>query len=462
MHKCSVRILTEVMLSEVETEFSVRMTIKGNYILLNIIRETFALSRINLNREAHDLAITSHRADKRTMKEIKMKLLAPHNDISQNELECLYSGQNSICDDVKLRQLIERDSLHARKNVVVKDNAGYGTPIAIGLSNKENNHTIRLAVEAVQQNIPCNKIDCMHEYKYVDLPNKRMNKSVEGRCVGTQPVNCFIKRLYGITLTWDNIIKETSSQLVFEAVKPAIEGSDIYFYVKKGNGGFRSPYTMRRISINDKSSKLLQPILNELASKHPVAEQKDYYLVNIFTEESWLFNEVEDNKITLDIIKNNLVQYFRNKEHTMPKKQKNQIIYSGSTDTALKEILYIYSIQGNDIFFPYKCEATERNPFQPAEMPTRRTLNVGTPKIHELSAVFVLDQTLLCNLEEQSNLLSPSIQKRRTAVIHNRKRSVSRRQSVQCEDSINAVLFNKDITRSKLERLFEEKQTGWK
>ncbi|CAG8675199.1 1118_t:CDS:2, partial [Cetraspora pellucida] len=33
----------------------------------------------------------------------------------------------------------------------------------------------------------------------------------------TQPVNRFIERLYGITLTRDNIIKETSSQLVFEA-----------------------------------------------------------------------------------------------------------------------------------------------------------------------------------------------------------------------------------------------------
>ncbi|KAF0405442.1 gephyrin: PROVISIONAL [Gigaspora margarita] len=115
-----------------------------------------------------------------------MKLLTPHNDISQNELEHLYSSQKSICDDVKLRQLIKRDSLRARKNVgpwkivhdfskhvlcsfcfsidgkydlncdrapilslVVEDNAGYGTSIAFGLSNKENNYTIRLAIEAV-------------------------------------------------------------------------------------------------------------------------------------------------------------------------------------------------------------------------------------------------------------------------------------------------------------------------
>ncbi|CAG8846156.1 36167_t:CDS:2, partial [Racocetra persica] len=145
---------------------------------------------------------------------------------------------------------------------------------------------------------------------------------------------------------------------------------------------------------------------------------------------------VEDNEITLDIIKNDLVQYFCNKKRAMPKEQKNYIIYSGSTDAALEEILQIYSIQGNDIFYLYERGATERNPFRPAEMPTRRILNISTPKIHsakprkstESSAAFELDQTSLGNLEEQSNLLSPSIQKRRTVAIRNRKRSVSRRQ----------------------------------
>ncbi|CAG8818405.1 30453_t:CDS:2 [Gigaspora margarita] len=60
MHKCSVQILTEVMLSEVESEFPVRMTIKDNHILPNIFQDTTALSRINLSQEVHDLAITSH------------------------------------------------------------------------------------------------------------------------------------------------------------------------------------------------------------------------------------------------------------------------------------------------------------------------------------------------------------------------------------------------------------------
>ncbi|CAG8851835.1 22883_t:CDS:1, partial [Racocetra persica] len=58
----------------------------------------------------------------------------------------------------------------------------------------------------------------------------RMNKLVEGKRIDTQPINHFIKRLYGITLTQDNIIKETSSQLVFEAGQVTYWNSRIIEY----------------------------------------------------------------------------------------------------------------------------------------------------------------------------------------------------------------------------------------
>ncbi|CAG8855957.1 946_t:CDS:2, partial [Gigaspora margarita] len=113
-------------------------------------------------------------------------------------------------------------------------------------------------------------------------------------------INCFIDG--------DNIIEEISSQFVFEAgqvtywnsriiehqllpfkqpmdmkrqlnqgqlytllhlVRPVEGGSDTYFYVKKGNSGFRSPYTMRKINIDNKSFELLQQMIDKLASKHP-------------------------------------------------------------------------------------------------------------------------------------------------------------------------------------------------
>ncbi|CAG8791208.1 5163_t:CDS:1, partial [Cetraspora pellucida] len=49
MHKCDVRVITEVMLSEVDTDFPVHMIIKGNHVQQNIIQEKTVSSRINLS-----------------------------------------------------------------------------------------------------------------------------------------------------------------------------------------------------------------------------------------------------------------------------------------------------------------------------------------------------------------------------------------------------------------------------
>ncbi|CAG8466553.1 33376_t:CDS:2 [Gigaspora margarita] len=55
--------------------------------------------------------------------------------------------------------------------IVIEDQAGYGSPLAFGLSNKENHHTIKMAVQAVQANIPCNDSNCTHQYQYINLEN---------------------------------------------------------------------------------------------------------------------------------------------------------------------------------------------------------------------------------------------------------------------------------------------------
>ncbi|CAG8721455.1 7392_t:CDS:2, partial [Racocetra persica] len=96
MHKCSVQIITKVILSEVNTNLPMRMIIRGNHVLQSIIQQITTPSQINLSHEVCDLAIISHQANKRTTKEIKMKLLASYNGVSQYELEQLYRNQNSI------------------------------------------------------------------------------------------------------------------------------------------------------------------------------------------------------------------------------------------------------------------------------------------------------------------------------------------------------------------------------
>ncbi|RHZ69222.1 hypothetical protein Glove_286g3 [Diversispora epigaea] len=57
--------------------------------------------------------------------------------------------------------------------MIVENNMGHGTPLAFGLSNKENNWTIRLGVSAVKQNIPCNDLNCNHSWHYENFPNNK-------------------------------------------------------------------------------------------------------------------------------------------------------------------------------------------------------------------------------------------------------------------------------------------------
>ncbi|CAG8814545.1 16398_t:CDS:2, partial [Gigaspora margarita] len=242
MHKYSVQILTKVMLSEIDTEFP-------------------------------------------------------------NELEYFYNSQNSICDDVKLRQLIERDSLH---NIIEEISPQF--VFEAGQVTYWNSRIIE------HQSLPFKQL--------IDM-KQRLNQG----------------RLYAL----------------LHSVRPVEGGSDIYFYVKKENSGFRSPYTMRKINIDNKSFELLQQMIDKLASKHPVMQQNDYYL---HVHAARLFDDIENNKIMLNSIKHDLVQYFCNKERAMPKEQKNLIIYSDSHGV------------------------TEKDPFRPMEMPARRISDVGTSKMH--------------------------------------------------------------------------------
>ncbi|CAG8838262.1 35277_t:CDS:2, partial [Gigaspora margarita] len=235
MHKYSVRILTEVMLSEIDTEFPVCMTIKGIHVLQNIIRETTALSRINLNREAQDLAIKSHRADKRTTKEIKMKLLAPYNNASQNKLEHLYNSQNSICNDVKLRQLIERDIGRSRSK---KEALELGEAYKLFIKSLP---LMEITKDSLCNNLYSNWLS--EEWINCFINGSRMPSLNDIPGVKPMTTNNLTERIN--KSVEDNIIEEVSPQFVFKAgqrqlyallhlVRPVEGGSDTYFYIKKG------------------------------------------------------------------------------------------------------------------------------------------------------------------------------------------------------------------------------------
>ncbi|CAB4387173.1 unnamed protein product [Rhizophagus irregularis] len=57
--------------------------------------------------------------------------------------------------------------------VVAENDAGFGTPLVFGLSNKENNWTTSIALKSLKNNILCNDSNCEHKWYYEDLPNEK-------------------------------------------------------------------------------------------------------------------------------------------------------------------------------------------------------------------------------------------------------------------------------------------------
>ncbi|CAG8736943.1 12029_t:CDS:2, partial [Rhizophagus irregularis] len=145
-------------------------------------------------------------------------------------------------------------------SIVIENNASCGTPLAFALSNKKNYMTIRMAILAVKQNIPCNDNNCEHNWYYEDLHDakgfkrvrpcsqnhlwnpymmidkhrpsklgiegltcsttnnftKRIHRTIESNYSEKQTVLSFLERLYGIKLSRNNLT-ENSGQNNFEA-----------------------------------------------------------------------------------------------------------------------------------------------------------------------------------------------------------------------------------------------------
>ncbi|CAG8783679.1 4947_t:CDS:2, partial [Gigaspora rosea] len=161
---------------------------------------------------------------------------------------------------------------------------------------------------------------------------ERINKSVEGRRVGTQPINSFIESGSGNILEFKNYRTLITTIQATDGYEMTTKSGTALHIVALRNSGFRSPYTMRKINIDNKSFELLQQMIDKLASKHSVMQQNDYYLVNISTGEC----------TCLDFIWNSSFRDICKHECAMPKEQKNLIIYSNSVDAVFKEILRSY------------------------------------------------------------------------------------------------------------------------
>ncbi|CAB4495143.1 unnamed protein product [Rhizophagus irregularis] len=221
MHHYSVRVISECQLSWLSLENPLRITIQGTHRTFhnnNIPK----ISRINLTYSVRDSIALSRRADHRTAKGIKAKLLTSLNGASEDVINNALASQRIICNNDKLRQFVARDDKKLKddtadinqpadspdryyqltisdefwlKNarnygkicigidgkydlnldrapvlsIVTENSAGCGLPVAFALFNKENHHTIKLAIDAIKKNIPCDNEFCEHKWYYENL-----------------------------------------------------------------------------------------------------------------------------------------------------------------------------------------------------------------------------------------------------------------------------------------------------
>ncbi|CAG8707260.1 6602_t:CDS:2 [Cetraspora pellucida] len=172
------------------------------------------LGRINLSLQTRDMAIAAYHEHCTSGMEIALKVLFPYNNADEINLRYVHkSGKDfpwTILDQLLTLELkiqgkvlyyqchdygqfcFEIDGKYDLNNegapvlsIVIKDQAGYDSPLAFSFSNKENYYTIWLAVQAVKANIPCNNPHYKHQLTKLALQNlvhgqnKSDNKAAE-------------------------------------------------------------------------------------------------------------------------------------------------------------------------------------------------------------------------------------------------------------------------------------------
>ncbi|RGB37622.1 hypothetical protein C1646_666085 [Rhizophagus diaphanus] len=108
MHHCNVRVISEYQLSWLSLENPLRITIQGTHHTFHN-NNISKISRINLTYSIRDSIALSRKADHRTAKEIKAKLLISLNSASEEVINNALASQHIICNNDKLQQFVARD-----------------------------------------------------------------------------------------------------------------------------------------------------------------------------------------------------------------------------------------------------------------------------------------------------------------------------------------------------------------
>src|SRR6266542_2663474 len=87
MHLCKVRIVSEVYLSQFNSSHPLKIKILNTHLSSNVLMtHTSQINRLNLTQQVHDNIILNCRADYRTTKSIKAKMLASYNGANKEAL----------------------------------------------------------------------------------------------------------------------------------------------------------------------------------------------------------------------------------------------------------------------------------------------------------------------------------------------------------------------------------------
>ena len=117
MHRCSVRVCSYTRLSYLNTSHPLRIKIEDVHFPSSaMMPEIGKMSRINLTREKRDEIIVSRRADHRTTRGIKGKLLASFNNADEHTLREAFLSSREICDNNTLKRFLTREDRRLKDN----------------------------------------------------------------------------------------------------------------------------------------------------------------------------------------------------------------------------------------------------------------------------------------------------------------------------------------------------------
>ncbi|GBC49009.2 hypothetical protein GLOIN_2v1542684 [Rhizophagus irregularis DAOM 181602=DAOM 197198] len=302
---------------------------------------------------------------------------------------------------------------------------------------------------------------------------ERINRTIEAVYSGKQTPLTFVERMYGIKFQSETIVSHEdlnkfesglvtlfNTQTIEQQTKDDMiccdklrrlnqgrldfllnmvkisSDQNTFLVKKKSDDLFVSSYDDKPLRLDEEIVRKLNDMINflmkSLLSENVILEQ-GFHICNVITE-----TQQKGHLEVVNEAKKNLVLYFRNKERVVSASIKNNVIYQGDMEDSYQEIIRLYNMQGNKIFYPLKRSSQEiKDPFRPAELSERTKSNLGAPP--KLSAKPRSSHRInLPNQSQSGNTFS--IQQRKTKQIQNLKR--------KREDNLSSISTDRRSTSS--------------